>query len=85
MARLDNGSFLMLNAGLHKLVTTPERLSSADRSNGIEWRGSSKFAAPASRDWVASRGWGQWLTAFSTFTILLTKAGGRWRVEPDIL
>jgi hypothetical protein len=70
-----------------EVVVTPNKVSEADRLNGIEWKGETSFRPKASRVWGTEKGaWYEWKPGMGNVPDLsygMRKVNGRWAVNTE--
>jgi hypothetical protein len=76
--------FQMRNAGV---VVSPNKVTEADRLNGIEWKGETSFRPEASRVWGTEKGaWYEWKPGMGNVPDLsygMRKVNGKWAVNTE--
>lgn len=70
-----------------EILVTPNKVTEADRLNGIEWKGSTTFRPKATRVWGTEKGaWYEWKRGpggVPELTYGLKKVNGRWEVNTE--
>jgi hypothetical protein len=70
-----------------EIVVTLNKVSEADRLNGIEWKGETSFSPKASRVWGTEKGaWYEWKPGMGNVPDLsygMRKVSGQWKVNTE--